>query len=77
LISNEIIVSRDELLQLFDDDLIIDTKNGWLFDDMIVQIVALHEQDPRFIHDVSNANLYKLILLRDLKKEKNLKNRIE
>jgi hypothetical protein len=76
LISNEIIVLREELIQLFEDDLIQDTNDGWLFDDMIVQIVALHDQDPKYLHDVSSANLYKLILLKDLKQEKNIKNRI-
>ena len=73
---HEIVVSRDELIQLFEDDLILDTNKGWLFDDMIVEIVALHEQEIKYLHDVTKSNFYKLILLRDLKKEKNIKNRI-
>jgi hypothetical protein len=76
LISNEIIVSREELIQLFEDDLILDTHDGWLFDNMIIEIVALHEQEVKYLHDVTKTDFYKLILLRDLKKENNLTKRI-
>lgn len=62
----EIIVSRDELIELFSSEKIVDTGKGWYMEDGFVDIVALHEIEPKFLQDIANAKFYKLI-----KKNKN------
>jgi len=57
----ELIVSKEELVQLFEEDKISDTGRGWLMDGKLVDIVALHDVDPKFLQDVTNAKFYKLI----------------
>jgi hypothetical protein len=57
----ELIVSKEELIQLFEDNVIEDTGKGWLMEGKEVEIIALHEVDPKFLQDVTNAKFYKLI----------------
>lgn len=57
----ELIVSKEELVELFKDDKIIDTGKGWYMDDCFVDIIALHEIEPKFLQDLSNAKLYKIV----------------
>ena len=57
----ELIVSKEELIKLFDEEIIKDTGKGWLMEDKEVDIIALHEVDPKFLQDVTNAKFYKLI----------------
>lgn len=58
----ELIVSKEELIQMFDEDRIKDTGRGWHMDEKLVDIIALHEVDPKFLQDVTNAKFYKLII---------------
>ncbi len=58
----ELIVSKEELVQMFEDDTIKDTGRGWLLDGKLVDIIALHDVDPKFLQDVTNAKFYKLII---------------
>jgi len=60
-LKEEIIVSKEELAQLFDDDKIIDTGHGWYMGDEIVDIIALHEIEPKFLKDIANAKHYKIV----------------
>ena len=39
----DIIVSKDELIELFETEKIIDTGKGWYMDNSFVNIIALHE----------------------------------
>lgn len=58
----EQIVSKDELVEMFSLGVLEDDeKRGWLLYGQEIQIVALHETDPRYIKDVTNANYYKLV----------------
>ena len=57
----EKIVSKEELIDLFDKQKIIDSGRGWMMDDVEIDIIALHEVDPKFLQDVTNAKFYKLI----------------
>ncbi len=57
----ERIVSKEELIQMFEDHKIIDSGKGWIMGDKEVVIIALHEIDPKFLQDVTNAKFYKLI----------------
>ena len=58
----ELIVSKEELIQLFEDQKIEDTGRGWLMDGRFIDIIALHDVEPKFLQDVSNAKFYKLII---------------
>ncbi len=58
----EQIVTKDELIKMFEDYTIIDSGKGWIMGDKEVQIVALHDVDPKFLQDVSNAKFYKLTI---------------
>ena len=58
----EQIVSKEELIQLFENQIIEDTGRGWLKEGKVIDIIALHDVDPKFLQDVSNAKFYKLII---------------
>lgn len=57
----EKIVSKEELIIMFDEQEIIDSGRGWMLGDKEIDIIALHEVDPKFLQDVTNAKFYKLI----------------
>jgi hypothetical protein len=58
----ELIISKEELIKLFENQVIEDTGRGWLMEGKIVDIIALHEIEPRFLQDITNAKFYKLII---------------
>jgi hypothetical protein len=58
----ELIVTREELIQLFDTDVIVDTGRGWTIEGVKIDIVALHDVDPKFIQDITKADYYKIKL---------------
>ena len=58
----ELIVSKEELITLFEEQKLLDTGKGWIMDNKEVDIIALHEVDPKFLQDVTNAKFYKLTL---------------
>ncbi|AXX92372.1 hypothetical protein CPU12_06855 [Malaciobacter molluscorum LMG 25693] len=58
----EKILSKEELIQLFEDRVIVDSGKGWFMNDKEVQIIALHDIDPKFLQDVTNAKYYKIIV---------------
>ena len=58
----ELIVSKEELIQLFENQIIEDTGRGWYMKGKVVEIIALHDIEPKFLQDVTNAKFYKLII---------------
>jgi len=58
----EKIVSKEELIEMFENQEILDTGRGWMMGDKEVDIIALHEVDPKFLQDITNAKFYKLII---------------
>jgi len=57
----DLIISKDELVQMFIDEIIKDTNEGWLYkDEKYINILAIHEKDPKYIYDISNAEFYKI-----------------
>jgi hypothetical protein len=58
----ELIVSKEELIQLFENQIIEDTGRGWLMEKKVIDIIALHDIEPKFLQDVANAKFYKLII---------------
>ncbi len=57
----EIIVSKEELIDMFENQEITDTGRGWMMGDEEIEIIALHDIDPKFLQDITNAKFYKLI----------------
>ena len=58
----ELIISKEELIQLFETQKIEDTGKQWLMEGKVIDIIALHDIEPKFLQDVSNAKFYKLII---------------
>ena len=58
----ELIISKEELVQFFENQKILDTGRNWLMEGKVVEIIALHDIEPKFLQDVSNAKFYKLII---------------
>ena len=59
----ELIVSKEELIYLFESKALEDTGKGWLLEgEFFVDIIALHEIEPKFLSDISNAKFYKIVL---------------
>ncbi len=57
----EIIVSKEELIDMFENQKIADTGRGWMMGNEEIEIIALHDVDPKFLQDITNAKFYKLI----------------
>lgn len=58
----ELIISKEDLIQLFETKQIEDTGKEWLMSGNIIDIIALHDIEPKFLQDVTNAKFYKLII---------------
>ena len=58
----ELIISKEDLVQFFEDQKIVDTGRSWLMEGKVIEIIALHDIEPKFLQDVSNAKIYKLII---------------
>lgn len=58
----ELIISKEELIEMFEDRKIEDTGRGWLMENKFIDIIALHDIEPKFLQDVSNAKFYKLVI---------------
>ncbi len=58
---SDLVVSKEELLNMFEREELKDDSKGWLLNGMKVEIVAIHETDPKYLHDVTDAQYYKLI----------------
>lgn len=57
----EQILSKEEIIELFKNEVIIDTGRAWLMDGKEVEIIALHEIEPKYLQDLANAKFYKII----------------
>jgi hypothetical protein len=61
----ELIVSKEQLIEMFMLNDIEDSQYGWLYQNAFyVNIVALHEKDPKYIFDVTDAEYYKISPIR-------------
>jgi hypothetical protein len=55
------IITKDELVSMFEHGELKDDINGWLLNGMPIEIIAIHEADPKYIQNVTNAQYYKLV----------------
>ena len=58
---DELILTASELKDLFKKGTLKDTNNGWYYDDIEVQLIALHEVEPKYLSDIIHAKYYKLV----------------
>ena len=58
----ELIVSKEELVQMFESQELTDTGRAWIMDGKEINIIALHDVDPKFLQDITNSKFYKLVL---------------
>jgi len=57
----DIILSKDNLIKLFEIEEIKDTDDGWLYmDTYLVNIIAIHDKDPKYVYNITNAEYYKI-----------------
>jgi hypothetical protein len=60
----DIVVSKDELIELFNKEDIKDSDDGWIYKDNIyINIIALHEKDPKYIYDITDAQYYHIVTI--------------
>jgi hypothetical protein len=57
---SEIVVTKEELIELFDNEIVVDTDHGWFMNGVEVEIIAIHDKETKYIQDISNAKQYKL-----------------
>ena len=57
----ELILTREELIKLFESEKIVDTGKAWIMDGIQVDIIALHNIEPKFLQDITRADFYKII----------------
>ena len=57
---DEIIITSDELKNLFKDNILQDRNEGWFYKDTQIDIIALHKQEPKHVYDIANAPKYKI-----------------
>lgn len=57
----ELVLTKEELIQMFEEQKIIDSGKGWIMGEKEVELIALHDVDPKFLQDVTNAKFYKII----------------
>lgn len=58
---NDKILTKEELIELFENEDIKDTGKGWFLDNQEIDIIAIHEVEPKYLQDVANAKTYKII----------------
>ena len=56
----ELIITKEELIHLFETEELKDSGKGWIMDDKEIDIIALHDVDPKFLQNITNAKFYKL-----------------
>ena len=57
---DELIVTRDELKQLFAENILQDKPAGWFYKETQIEIIAIHKAETKHIPDVTEAETYKL-----------------
>jgi hypothetical protein len=57
----ELIITKEELIHLFETEELKDSGRAWIMGDKEIDIIALHDIDPKFLQNITNAKFYKLI----------------
>ena len=57
----ELIITKNELVVMFERGELRDDTKGWLLNGVQVDIIAIHDTDPKYIQNVTNSEYYKLV----------------
>jgi len=57
----DLIVTKNELVSMFDSGELKDTSDGWSLNGLLIEIIAIHDTEPKYIQNITNAQNYKLI----------------
>ncbi len=57
----ELIVTKEDLVVMFEEEKLKDDNEGWILDGYKIDIIAIHDTDPKYIQNVTNAQYYKLV----------------
>lgn len=57
----ELVLSKTELIKLFEDGIIVDSSKAWLYEGKEIDIIALHKVEPKFLQDLTNAQFFKIV----------------
>jgi len=57
----ELVVSNEELKQMFEDKEMVDTGNGWFYKGVEIQLAAIHDQEPKYLLDKAKSQNYRII----------------
>jgi hypothetical protein len=61
----DLIIPKNELIEMFNNETIKDSNQGWVYKDSdLINIIALHEKNPKYIYDVTDAQYYKLVSIK-------------
>ncbi len=58
---DDVTVTKEQLIEMFAFGELKDDNSGWLLNEMPVDIIAIHDSDPKYITDVTNSEYYKLV----------------
>ena len=61
----DLVITKEQLIEMFAHGELKDDNNGWLLNGMPIDIIALHDEDPKYVYDVTNAAHYKLVAKRE------------
>ncbi len=56
----ELIVSNDELKEMFEKKEMIDTGKGWFYKKKEIIISAIHEVEPKYLLDKARSQQYRI-----------------
>ncbi len=57
----DFIVTKEELIRMFEYEELKDDNSGWLLNGINVDIIAIHDSDPKYLHDVTSSQYYKIV----------------
>lgn len=61
----DLLISKDELIEMFKFGDIKDSNDGWVYmNEFYVNIIALHEKDPKYIYDITDSQYYKIVSIK-------------
>ncbi|RLA81959.1 MAG: hypothetical protein DRG78_08330 [Epsilonproteobacteria bacterium] len=56
----DLIVSNEDLKEMFKKGELKDMPNGWYYNNFEVEIIAIHKLESKHITDITHAEFYKL-----------------
>jgi len=58
----EFVVSKEEIIKMFQRRELLDTNKGWYYKGKEVEIIAIHKVETRYVQDMMNADNFRIRL---------------